>query len=87
MNIQFQSNSKNIKTAYLLISRLEHLSVDSIWARRSSGLRGSLLKTLEKIEQSNEIDNSEWTHLDILIHKGFEILENAAREIPDTRIS
>ena len=32
----------------LLTSRLERLSADSRWARRASGLRGSLLKVLDE---------------------------------------
>jgi len=64
----------------LLATRLERLSVDSIWARRASGLRGSLLKAIEAVETVPKIDNDQ---LDILIDLSFEILKNAAREIPD----
>jgi hypothetical protein len=34
----------------LLAQRLERLSVDSIWARRASGLRGSLIKALDSVD-------------------------------------
>lgn len=64
----------------LLTSRLERLSVDSIWARRASGLRGSLIKALETIDTERDVPVE---HLDTLIEKSFEILRNAAREIPD----
>ncbi|MEI6289986.1 MAG: hypothetical protein WCP19_06085 [Chloroflexota bacterium] len=64
----------------MLTSRLERLSVDSIWARRASGLRGSLIKALEMIDTENNVPIE---HQDILIEKSFEILRNAAREIPD----
>jgi hypothetical protein len=65
----------------LLTTRLERLSVDSIWARRASGLRGSLIKALESME-SDQPSTPEV--LDLLIEHSFEILRNAAREIPDT---
>jgi len=64
----------------LLTSRLERLSVDSIWARRASGLRGSLVKALENADSGNSPATE---HLDMLIDRSFEILRNAAREIPD----
>ena len=56
--------------AAILISRLERLSADSYWAHRASGIRGSLLRWVE----NGDGEGSE------LIKKGFEILENAARE-------
>lgn len=64
----------------LLATRLERLSVDSIWARRASGLRGSLIKALETIDLNGNVPIDQ---LDMLIEKSFEILRNAAREIPD----
>jgi hypothetical protein len=64
----------------LLTARLERLSVDSIWARRASGLRGSLIKALESMETD---DPTSPENLDLLIERSFEILRNAAKEIPD----
>jgi hypothetical protein len=64
----------------LLAQRLERLSVDSIWARRASGLRGSLIKALDSVDAG---ENYAPEHLDLLIERSFEILRNAAREIPD----
>lgn len=69
-----------IRLAGLLMERLERLSVDSRWARRSSGMRGSLLKTLEQYEKG-EIDGSMPEVLELLINRGFEILGKAAKEI------
>ncbi len=63
-----------------LTSRLERLSVDSIWARRASGLRGSLLKALSAAETGNPPADAA---LDLLIERSFEILSKSAREIPD----
>ena len=64
----------------MLATRLERLSVDSIWARRASGLRGSLIKAIEAVELGTSIKTDQ---LDNLIELSFEILKNAAREIPD----
>ncbi len=69
--------------AQLVITRLERLSADSIWAHRASGLSGSLLRTLEGYtdptrSQPNPVLQKE---LRLLIEQGFFILENAAREI------
>ncbi len=64
----------------MLTQRLERLSVDSIWARRASGLRGSLVKALSAAESGSPPSTE---HLDMLIERSFEILSNAAREIPD----
>ena len=63
-----------------LAVRLERLSVDSSWARRASGLRGGLLKTIEEVEQG--LPGSE-ERLAPIIQRGFEIIEAAARQIPD----
>ena len=73
-----------------LTSRLEHLSADSIWARRASGYRASLLKTIERIEELNnqsarledpvEMEQA-LEHLDVLLQRGQQILELAARDL------
>jgi hypothetical protein len=64
----------------MLAGRLERLSVDSIWARRASGLRGSVIKALESVDTGTAIPPE---HLDLLIERSFQILRSAAREIPD----
>ena len=64
----------------MLAARLERLSVDSIWARRASGLRGSLIKTLEAVDTGLDVPPGQ---LDMLIERSFQILRSAAREIPD----
>ena len=69
-----------IELLRLLAGRLERLSVDSIWARRASGLRGSVIKALEMVDSGEVVSND---HLDLLIERSFQILSNAAREIPD----
>jgi len=64
----------------MLTTRLERLSVDSAWARRASGLRGSLIKALSAADEGTPPATE---HLDLLIERSFEILSKAAREIPD----
>ncbi len=64
----------------LLAKRLERLSVDSLWARRASGLRGSVIKALDSVDSGETVSTDQ---LDLLIERSFEILRNAAREIPD----
>ena len=64
----------------LLTARLERLSADSLWARRASGARGALLRALEAAEAGEEIPHD---HLEKLITASFDVLEHAAREIPD----
>jgi hypothetical protein len=74
-----------LEQAHLLIYRLERISADSIWARRSSGHRGALLKAVEELEQSGkskeiDADAADLLTLEKLILIGYEFLENAARE-------
>lgn len=68
---------EQIKLIRLLLSRLERVSVDSYWAHRASGVRGSLLEALEKLEAGQAVDGSV---LKRLTDKGFQILERAAKE-------
>jgi hypothetical protein len=74
-----------LEAARLLTFRLARLSVDSIWARRSSGLRGSLLKEIERLEMlqagGQVLEDAMLDHLDELVRRGFQIVEAAAREI------
>jgi hypothetical protein len=78
------TDKKLVATANMLIERLGHLSVDSIWAHRASGLRGSIIKYLDEIENRAQLSNTEKETLALLLKTGFDILANAAREIPDT---
>jgi hypothetical protein len=70
-------DNPQLTLARLLVSRLERLSADSFWAHRASGLRGSLLRHLETggEDQSGVLDP--------LIRRGFEILEEAAKELDE----
>jgi hypothetical protein len=73
-------NRSDVELLRLLAKRLERLSVDSMWARRASGLRGNIIKVLEEIDAGQEV---EATRLNPLIKRGFEVLSHAAQEIPD----
>ena len=65
------------KLIHMLLNRLERISVDSVWAHRASGLRGSLLHAIEKIEQGDPLDSPSFKSL---FKSGFHILQKAAQE-------
>ena len=69
--------------AKILLSRLEKISTDSTWAHQASGIRASIVKTLSREKLS--LNSAAARNLEGLLKLGFEILENAAREIPDDR--
>ena len=75
--ILMESQESNEKIIRLLLPRLERISVDSYWAHRASGVRGALVKILDRIEAGEEIDP---TFLKSNILMGFEILKEAAAE-------
>jgi hypothetical protein len=68
-----------------LTDRLERLSADSSFAHRASGLRGSLLHYIERIETGDQMVSDEKVQLDELVEYGFEILMQAAKEIGASR--
>ncbi len=68
---------EEIQLIRLLLARLERVSVDSYWAHRASGVRGALLRSLERIEAQEKPDPA---GLQQLVDQGFRILEQAARE-------
>lgn len=72
-----------IREINLLISRLERLSVDSVLAHRASGLRGSLLLCIEKLEGNCLGESNDKS--DILIDQGYKILEQAAKRYLSNR--
>jgi len=81
-NIRMDTTGSLLDLAYRLVTRLERLSVDSSWARRASGMRGGLIKAIEEAEQGRE---GAEVHLDLLVKRGYQIVEAAAREIPDRK--
>lgn len=59
----------------LLLDRLERISVDSHWAHRASGVRGSLLGMLERLENGQPPEDPA-----AVLAYAFRILERAAQE-------
>jgi len=83
--LQNDDEEKLVEQDEILVSRLERISADSIWAHRSSGLRGSLLRLLESWEggEMKSGGGAEKTALEDLactIQAGYSMLESAARE-------
>ena len=66
-----------LELLHLLLARLERISADSHWAHRASGVRGVLLRMLEKVENGRPVQRSEMKRMAEL---GFAILEKAAIE-------
>jgi hypothetical protein len=82
-----QNHLHQIDQTRLLVARLERISADSIWARRASGLRGALLRWLEKYGQPIsqgpeyvEMSDQELQSISTLIDMSYKILEKAAKE-------
>jgi hypothetical protein len=71
---------RQIDLLRLLATRLERLSVDSHWARRASGLRGNIIKLIEQADTGEPISAR---RLDLLTNTAFDILRQAAEDIPD----
>jgi len=78
-------DDKNLALVNRLIDRLEHLSADSTYAHRASGLRGSLLRYVERIEAGNRLNSDDQAQLNQLVEHGFEILILSAKEIGASR--
>ncbi len=71
-----------LATARLLVARMERLSADSHWAHRASGLRGSLLRAIELVDQAAPADQEILlSALEQLNQHGFALLTRAAHEI------
>lgn len=79
------------RQALQLVARLERLSADSSWARRASGCRGALLKILDDAgalegDEASIEPNLDIMHLSYLIETGYDMLERAARQIPESPV-
>ncbi len=61
----------------LLLARLEKISADSFWAHRASGVRGSLLRMMELLENGQQVEDLKMKRL---VSYGFLVLESAAME-------
>lgn len=58
-----------------MLAMLERLSADSTYAHRASGLRGSILRLIDRQ------DGESVRKLESLVQQGFDILEKAAGEL------
>ncbi len=77
---------ETLALAQLLIARLERLSADSTWAHQASGLRRSLMRCVEELEGTPPEADETKQHLQRLMQIGFDILEQAARELGDPNL-
>ena len=68
---------ETLQLLQMLLSRLERVSVDSYWAHRASGVRGSLLHLVEALETGQPVSAPV---LQQVLEQGFRILERAAQE-------
>jgi hypothetical protein len=59
----------------MVLSRLERVSADSALAHRASGVRGALLRSLERSEPAARLDQAA---LDAILTTAFKILEQEA---------
>lgn len=78
-------DEQDLKLITRLTDRLEHLSADSTYSHRASGLRGSLLRYIELLEAGERFGGEDQDRLDELIENGYAILELAAKEIGKSR--
>ena len=68
---------RELSLIQMLLARLEKISADSVWAHRASGVRGALLRMLEKMENGRHVPPS---GLKRMQDQGFYILKEAAKE-------
>jgi len=75
-----------LEQAREIVGRIERISADSCWAHQSSGVRGALLRAIDRLERSMR-GKARFTEQDLaalnrLIEEGYAVLIQAAREIP-----
>ncbi|MBK8782894.1 MAG: hypothetical protein IPO22_14060 [Anaerolineales bacterium] len=66
-----------LRTLQFLLSRLERISADSAVAYRASGVRGAMLRVVEKIEEGRPVLGEDVKRL---IESAYLLLQKAARE-------
>jgi hypothetical protein len=72
-----QLMNEPLRTLHFLLSRLERISADSAVAHRASGVRGAMLRAVEKLEAGRPVSSHEVRRL---IASGYRLLEQAAAE-------
>lgn len=75
-----------LEQAREVVQRIERISADSCWAHQSSGVRGALLRAIDRLERSMRgkawFTAQDLAALNHLIEEGYTVLTQAAREIP-----
>jgi hypothetical protein len=66
-----------LSTLQFLLSRLERISADSAVAYRASGVRGAMLRMVEKIENGSPVSGQDVKRL---VESAYLLLQKAARE-------
>lgn len=66
-----------LRTLQFLLSRLERISADSAVAYRASGVRGAMLRVVEKLETGRPVPSQGVRRL---IESGYALLQKAAEE-------
>ena len=70
-------NEELLRTLQFLLSRLERISADSAVAYRASGVRGSMLRMVEKLEAGRPVSDQDVRRL---VESAYLLLQKAARE-------
>ena len=68
---------ETLRTLQFLLSRLERISADSAVAYRASGVRGAMLRLVEKIEEGQPVSSHDVKRL---TDSAYLLLQKAARE-------
>jgi len=66
-----------LRTLRFLLARLERISADSVVAHHASGVRGAMLRAVDKLEKGRPVSGPEVRRL---IESGYALLEKAAEE-------
>ncbi|GAB4497858.1 MAG: hypothetical protein OHK003_07930 [Anaerolineales bacterium] len=69
--------NNDLRTLQFLLARLERISADSVVAHHASGVRGAMLRAVEKLEAGRPVSSQDVRRL---IESGYALLEKAAEE-------
>ena len=70
-------DEETLRTLNFLLSRLERISADSAVAYRASGVRGAMLRVVEKLEEGLPVSGQDVKRL---TDRAYLLLQKAARE-------
>jgi hypothetical protein len=77
-----KNNDRLLSEARRLVAYMEKLKPDSVWARRASGTRGSLLRMTARYSSEAELSPQMRRKMTELIRLANDYLHRAAKEIP-----